>query len=90
MEMDVVSASQRLARQSRRVVVVDVAVGCVENVEYVDDDLHVLRELVAAFEIHQARGRRPDGVVLNQRTRTKVETPCAADDVVQAVDRNTG
>lgn len=49
MKVDAVHALKRLAGQPRRVVVVDIAVGNIEKIEHVDDDLDVLREIVFAF-----------------------------------------
>ena len=46
-------AVHRLARQPWRVVVVDVTVRRVEQIEDVDEQLHVLRELVAALDTYE-------------------------------------
>ena len=72
MQVDVVDAIEGLAGQTRRVVVVDVAVGRIEQVEHIDDDLHILGEFLPALQVDQARRARRHRVVFDQRTRAEV------------------
>src|SRR5438309_1162847 len=71
-KVDVVYAIRRFARQSGRVVVVDVAVRRVQKVEDVHADLGILRELVAAFQVHKPRGFGLYRVVFDQRSRSEI------------------
>ena len=72
-EVHVVDPVHR-ARHGRRerVEVVDVAVSRVEQVEDIQRQARRARQAVARLEIHQARCRRADRAVLDQRPRTEV------------------
>src|SRR5438067_9983360 len=70
MQMDVVGALEGLAGQSRPVVVIDVAVGRIENIEEIENQLHVLRQLVTTLEVRELRRLGSDRIVFVQRART--------------------
>src|SRR5262245_25940914 len=86
MEMGVVDAAERFAGQTRRVVVVDIAVRRVEEIEHVEVDSHAGRELVAGLEVHQRRGPGPNRIVLDQRARSEKARANAAEHIVEAVN----
>ena len=66
MRMDIVNAVERLTTKPRRVEVVDIAVGGVEQVEHVDSQLDLLQDLIAALNVDQAGGLRSDRVVFDE------------------------
>ena len=56
----------------------------VEQVEHIDATAHALAEPIAAFDVDERGRLRADRVVFDERSRTEVPQPQAAEDVAQA------
>src|SRR5262249_59113118 len=90
MEVHVVDAPRRLARQARCIEIVDVVVLAIEQVEDIELYLYLLAERVADARVHERGGLRAHAVVLDQRPRSEIAPAQRAKPAVTAFDRYAG
>ena len=79
MEMHIADAADCLAWEARRVEVIDIAVLGVEQIEDFERQPHAFADLVAGLEVDEPRRFRSNRGALDQRTRTEVAQPRAAE-----------
>src|SRR6185295_172971 len=89
MEMNIIDATGRLARQTRSVVVGDVIGPAVEDIEHIESQPQPLGELVSRLRVEQRSRFRFDAIVLDQRPRPEIASEKARGPRSQIAHRDT-